>query len=260
MNRQLIRCGNYFGQHYKGVGTSSNIFLENQSSINSKVEDNIFRTLSNLYYSHLNLEKDKKRITVGGDHSISIATLAWTLNKYPKAKVLWVDAHADINTYDMSKSKNYHGMPLSYLTGMDYNSKFNFLSTRLNLKNLMYVGVRDLDNFEEEILNSNNIKHISVSTFNKNKFNKIYDFLEGNDYHLSFDVDAIDPEYIPSTGTPVNNGLKLESFLSFMKQLNTDKMINMDIVELNLELGNKEDIRKSFESIKQIEQIIIEKE
>ena len=50
-------------------------------------------------------EKSKKRLTLGGDHSVSIASLAWTLNHYPKSKIIWIDAHADINTFESSKTK-----------------------------------------------------------------------------------------------------------------------------------------------------------
>ena len=57
---------------------------------------------------------------IGGDHSMSIASVAYTLNRDPNAKVLWIDAHADINTYNSSTTKNLHGMPLSFITGLDY--------------------------------------------------------------------------------------------------------------------------------------------
>ena len=68
-----------------------------------------------------------KIINIGGDHSMSIATIASTLNKYPNTKVIYFDAHADLNTYKSSKSKHYHGMPLSFITGIDHHKKFSFI-------------------------------------------------------------------------------------------------------------------------------------
>ena len=254
MNRQIIRCGNYFGQIHKGVKMGANhIFNGEKNPIKSKLGNNIFSTLSNLYFNHNNLDLNTKRITIGGDHSISIATVAWTLNNYPRSKVLWIDAHADINTFESSNTKNFHGMPLSFLSGLDYNKNFNFIKSRLNLENLMYVGIRDLDNFEKEILNQHKIKYVTVDNFNRNNFDNIYDFIEDSDYHLSFDVDSIDPKFIPCTGTPVSDGLDLGSFKNFVNELNVDKMINMDIVELNLTLGDDKEFDKSLKSIFEIE-------
>ena len=58
---------------------------------------------------------------------MSIATVASSLNKYDNLKVIWFDAHADLNTYSSSQSKSYHGMPLSFLTGLDNDHRFNFI-------------------------------------------------------------------------------------------------------------------------------------
>lgn len=260
MNRQIIRCGNYFGQKHMGVSTGAkNIFYGKKNTIISKVEQDIFKTTSNLYFCHNNLKKNKKRITIGGDHSISIASLAWTLNNYPKSKVIWIDAHADINTFESSKTKNYHGMPLSFLTGMDYDKRFRFIKNKLNLNNLLYVGIRDLDSFEKEIIRDNNVEVLNVDNFNKNNFDKIFEFIGDNYYHLSFDVDALDPKYMPCTGTPVNDGLDLESFKNFIDQLTVDKMINMDMVELNLSLGDNNDFDKSLKTIIEIEEALSKK-
>ena len=62
---------------------------------------------------------------------MSIATIADTMNRYPNAKVIYFDAHADINTYASSNSKHYHGMPLSFVTGIDRDSKFTFIKNKM---------------------------------------------------------------------------------------------------------------------------------
>ena len=92
--------------------------------------------------------------TIGGDHSIAIGSVAGSLDFYKKdVSVIWVDAHADINTYEASETKNLHGMPLSFLTGLD-TSFINMNGNELLLDRLLYYGLRDVDKFEQELLDS----------------------------------------------------------------------------------------------------------
>jgi arginase len=249
----IIKCRNFFGQSKKGVYFAPDLMFKKEQSIESKIGTDLDSTLNNLYHTHNNLNKEQKRITIGGDHSTSIASIAWTLNNYPNAKVLWIDAHADINTRTTSPSNNIHGMPLAYLSGIEYSSNWKFIKNKLNLKNLMYVGIRDLDPFEKDILDNHQIQRVNVSEFNNNKFNKIINFLGDSTYHLSLDIDSIDPSFIPCTGTPSNNGLNINTFLDFIKVLNFKNMINMDIVEINLYIGTEVDKTTSLNNIKLIE-------
>ena len=253
MSRTIIKCRNFFGQPKKGVYFAPDVIFNKEKSIESKLGTDLDSTLNNLYHTHNNISKDQRRITIGGDHSTSIASVAWTLNNYPKAKVLWIDAHADINTRTTSPSNNFHGMPLAYLSGIEYSSNLKFIKNRLNLNNLMYVGIRDLDQFEKNLIVNYQIKHVNVSEFNDNKFDKIINFLGDSTYHLSLDIDSIDPSYIPCTGTPSNNGLNINTFLDFIKVLNFKNMINMDIVEINTEIGTELDKLNSINNIKLIE-------
>ena len=62
-------------------------------------------------------------MNIGGDHSMSIASCAYTLNYYKKSKILWFDAHADINSYERSSTKNIHGMPLHFLSQCNKNNE-----------------------------------------------------------------------------------------------------------------------------------------
>ena len=76
---------------------------------------------------------------------MAISTVDSSLNKYKDLKVIWIDAHPDINSFKSSKTKNFHGMPLSFLTGMDYNPKFNFIKNILPIKNILYIGIRKIN-------------------------------------------------------------------------------------------------------------------
>ena len=62
---------------------------------------------------------------------MSIATVSDSMERYADLRVIWVDAHCDINTYEKSSSKNYHGMPLSFLSGLDKNDSFDFIKNKL---------------------------------------------------------------------------------------------------------------------------------
>ena len=207
---------------------------------------NLFKNINALYQA--NQASTGKIVNIGGDHSMSIATIADSLNKYPTAKVIYFDAHADLNTYKSSKSKHYHGMPLSFVTGLDSDPKFAFIKNKLPFENLLYIGSRCWDPYEVNEVYKRNIKFLTPDMINKNfteSLNKILNFVGDGPVHVSFDVDSIDPKYIPSTGTPVKNGLELMKAKLILDKLNSGNIVNLDITELNMNLGTKADGKKS---------------
>jgi arginase len=246
------------GQLKNGVNKTPNIiksFLIKKNSNAELIYDipckgNLYKNLSNLY--SINESCKGKRINIGGDHSMSIATISHSLSRFENLKVIWIDAHADINTTYSTKTNNYHGMPLGFLTGLDFNEKFYFLQNKLDFKNILYIGLRDLDDYEKKIIKTCNIQCITTEDINNNfklAKGKVHKFIYGYRFHVSLDVDSIDPLYIPSTGTPVPNGIKLDRICDLIHGLIKNKnMINMDLCELNLELGNKNDQEKSLKN------------
>jgi arginase len=207
---------------------------------------NLFENLSELYKK--NKDSQGKIINIGGDHSMAISTIADTLNKYPDAKVIYFDAHADINTYKSSNSKHYHGMPLSFVTGIDSDKRFQFIKNLLPFENLLYIGSRCWDTFEVNEVYKDKIKFLTPDDINNNfekSFNRIMAFVGDSPVHVSFDVDSIDPKYIPSTGTPVKNGVEMKNAMTILDNLNNRNIVKMDITELNMDLGTKEDGIKS---------------
>jgi arginase len=208
---------------------------------------NFFKNIKGLYSA--NAKSTGKIINIGGDHSMSIATIADTLNKHPNAKVIYFDAHADINTYKSSNSKHYHGMPLSFITGIDHNKNFSFIKNNLPFENLLYIGSRCWDIFEINEVYNKKIKFLTPDDINndfENSLNKIKTFIGDSPIHVSFDVDSVDPKYIPSTGTPVKNGIYMNKAIIILDNLNNNnEIVNMDITELNMDLGKKQDGIKS---------------
>tara|TARA_A100001015_G_C15026858_1_gene730981 strand:- start:1519 stop:2343 length:825 start_codon:yes stop_codon:yes gene_type:complete len=192
------------------------------------------------------------RINIGGDHSMAIATIADSLQKYPDLKVVWIDAHPDINTRNSSATNNYHGMPLAFLSGLDHDSTFNFIEKKLDLSNLIYLGIRDIDEYEQKIINKHNITYYRVSECEKNVprvLTELDKVIGDNPIHISFDVDSLDPSVLDSTGTPVIGGLSLNIAQILLDYLAFKNWVNLDITELNLNLGNRE---KSLNNLKLI--------
>ncbi len=240
---------NSFKFHHVKVNNSRNII------------ETLNKNLRNLYEK--NKEVEGRRINIGGDHSMAIGSIAYTLNKHPNAKVIWFDAHADINTHEESSSKNVHGMPLSFLSGLTEarskaseteKYKFDFIKNKLDLKNLIYIGIRDLDEYEKKVIKDNNIQVIDVDNFNNADIYPLYlqimNFIKDDPFHLSFDVDSLDPTIIPSTGTSVKSGLLKFQTQTILRQLmRSKKLVNMDITELNISNDfSDEDNNKSLKN------------
>lgn len=219
-----------------------------------KDKNDFFTNIHDLYEMNKNVEGPK--INIGGDHSMSIATIADTMNRYPNAKVIYFDAHADINTYTSSKSNHYHGMPLSFVTGIDNDVKFTFIKNKLKLDNLLYIGSRCWDIFERDLIYKHNIKYIDSNELNndfENATNKILTFAGKSPIHISFDVDSMDKNLVPSTGTAVKGGIKLNISKDILQQIkNYTNVVNVDITELNMDLGTQKEKQKSLKNVHEL--------
>ena len=248
---RLINFPHLLGQKRLGVNKNGKYLkkvLKNEFidvRCNNSIRNGYPNMVNNLWKLYRENIFHEKKINIGGDHSMSIATVADSLNRTEEGelKVLWFDAHPDINTYQSSPSKNFHGMPLSYLTGLDENDDFSFIINKLPIQNIMYIGIRDINKYEQKIIDKYDMWTITPDEVNDDP-EECYQIMKsfvGNDpFHLSFDVDCLDPSIIPCTGTPVKNGLQLEQTKDIIdKLLDRHNLINMDITELNLDIGSK---------------------
>jgi len=166
-------------------------------------------------------------ITLGGDHSIGLSTVSASLNVHNDDFLLvWIDAHGDVNTNESSLSGNTHGMPVAGLLGLMKNDLSNNI---LKPENIIYYGIRDLDKFEEDFIRDNKIE---IAKTVEEVIKKISNYKK---IHISFDVDAIDPKYFPSTGTRVDNGISPKDVSTILQNC-TGKTIALDIVEFNPEI------------------------
>lgn len=251
MFRNIILFPHRFGQRRPGVDKTpyfiKSLLHPNSNIVESAVGKDIHINLYNLYQTNVLISGP--RVNIGGDHSMSIATVADSIRRYPDLKVIWMDAHADINTYDHSNTKNFHGMPLSILTGIEKESKLNFIRNRISPNNIMYIGVRDIDLFEQKIISEYEMRVVTIEEIHENPsaaWENIIHFIGNSPVHFSFDVDVLDPSVIPSTGTSVSNGLRLEPCKKIIDNMSRQRLISVDLTELNLTIGHVEERAKSL--------------
>ncbi|KAI8631439.1 arginase [Xylariaceae sp. FL1651] len=215
----------------------------------------VTQRLSEQVYSHA--KEGRMVLTLGGDHSIAIGTIAGTAKAVRERlgreiAVIWVDAHADINTPETSGSGNIHGMPVSFVTGLTTETKpeyFGWLKPEnmLSVSKLVYIGLRDVDAGEKRILRENGIKAFSMYDIDRHGIGRVVEMALahiGNDtpIHLSFDVDALDPMWAPSTGTPVRGGLTLREGDYICESVHlTGSLVAVDLVEVNPSLAADRD-------------------
>lgn len=217
--------------HVKRFLIKKNSSWNNCISVSKKDFDNILGYSKLMNYVYSSIKEDKIPLTIGGDHSIAIGTLSGSLEYYGDTlSTVWVDAHADINTMESSPSGNLHGMPLSYVSGLQDN--LLQVENKLDLDNLIYLGIRDLDEFEENIINEKNIKHLTSEELNNDK--EIDFNINTENIHLSIDVDVLDPKYMKSTGTQVEDGINLEKLYEILQWTkNQGNIVSIDLVEYN---------------------------
>jgi arginase len=138
---------------------------------NPRAVSSVTRRIADQTYAHA--REGRLVLTLGGDHSIAIGTIGGTAKAVRERlgglelAVIWVDAHADINTPETSGSGNVHGMPVAFVTGLAREEKeeyFGWLKPEnlLSVKKLVYIGLRDVDPGEKRILRENGIKAFSM--------------------------------------------------------------------------------------------------
>lgn len=216
-------------------------------------------------------------LCLGGDHSIGLGSTLAALEKGraaggPKVGVLWVDAHADTNTPITTPSGNIHGQPLSWLSNLEKLTTgscmseypgFGWLRGRIPqskeatnelLESVVYVGLRDVDAAEQSVIDgeyaplpidkmlqftSRDVTTLGVEEVMRRTLAH-FDSLEVEQIWVSYDIDAVNPAWVPCTGTDVDGGLSLYDSLYIPLALAADgRMLGMDNVELNVDIGPK---------------------
>eukprot|EP00980_Cylindrotheca_fusiformis_P004060 scaffold880_cov132-Cylindrotheca_fusiformis.AAC.56 len=211
-------------------------------------------------------------LILGGDHSIGIGSLTGLLRVHPDIGIIWVDAHADLNTPAISGSGNMHGMPLGLMldhppeTAVDFSALpgFDFLidGPRISPDQIVYVGLRDIDPTERVWIKNYGIKaftmydidHYGIGQVMDKAFDHLLKDNPDRPLHLSYDIDAVDPILAPATGTKVRGGLTFrEAHFVAEAVAQTGNLASGEIVELNPSLSDEDG---AFDTVELGEQLI----
>ncbi len=192
------------------------------------------------------LEAGKFPFVLGGDHSVAAGTVAGVAEFYrrqnQKIGLIWIDAHADINTPETSPSGNVHGMPLAAILGLGPAELANIcgFSPKVQRENCVLVGVRDIDTNEKENIRKAGIEAYTMRDIDERGMRTIMEEalrIAGRGtagYHVSLDMDWIDPEDAPGVGTPVRGGASYrEAHLAMEIIADHGRMTSFEIVEVN---------------------------
>jgi len=192
------------------------------------------------------LESGKVPIVLGGDHSVAAGTVAGVAEFYrrqnQKIGLIWIDAHSDINTPESSPSGNVHGMPLAAIMGLGPPELANILnfSPKVSPENCVLVGVRDIDAVEKENIRKAGIEVFTMRDIDERGMRTVMEealrMAERGTagYHISLDMDWVDPEDAPGVGTPVRGGATYrEAHLAMEIIADHGRMLSFEIVEVN---------------------------
>jgi arginase len=177
------------------------------------VEDEDDPSLKNLYSVYATAKNSARLVDeaikngnfpliIGGDHSISIGTIAGITVTYPELGVIWVDAHGDVNMHDTTLTGNIHGMPLAINMGFGLDQLTNtyYASPKIKPKNVVILGTRDLDDAEILFLKKHKITHYAMEEVRRKGLPQTMKEIEEkwkkngvHHLHISFDMDSLDP-------------------------------------------------------------------
>ncbi|KAJ8734095.1 hypothetical protein PYW07_014646 [Mythimna separata] len=207
------------------------------------------------------LREDRIAVTIGGDHSIGVGTVDGHYQVNNDMILIWVDAHADINTNKTSDSGSVHGMPVALLV-KEFSHYWPYLPTMdwqkplFSIKSLGYIGLRSVDHYERLAIEKYNVPAFAMEDVEEYGIKKSIEHVlkrldpEGRKpIHVSFDIDSLDALEAPSTGTPVRGGLSLREAINLMEIIHaTGRLRAIDLVEINPALGNETDRKVTIEA------------
>jgi arginase len=240
----VVDCGNVSGPPNPGlVKTNGYRNLTQVAAWNHEIHDAVYREL----------REDRLPILLGGDHSLSIGSIAAVArhcrDRRRPLRVLWLDAHTDFNTRELSPSGSLHGMPVSCLCGFGPRELLQIGGSTPAISPgwVRQVGIRSVDSGERRFVHEQDLEVFDMRCIDELGIRKVMesalrDLDSDTHLHVSFDVDFLDPEIAPGVGTTVAGGLSYREAQLCMEMIaDTGLMASLDIMELNpaLDVRNK---------------------
>lgn len=181
-------------------------------------------------------------LTVGGDHSLAIGSLAGLADTCERLGLLWIDAHGDFNTPETSPSGNAHGMCVAIACGHGHLELRGIADHDpfLAESDVFMFGVRDLDVDEKRTLDQTDVTLLDMQAWREQGVAQAVlaaaeQLAERCDHvHMSFDIDVLDASHVPGTGTPVGGGLAVAEALELLSAMSArDCLTSAEFVEYN---------------------------
>lgn len=199
------------------------------------------------------LEQGNLPVLLGGDHSLGIGSISAVARHCRETgkdlRILWLDAHADFNTSELSPSGNLHGMPLACLCGFGPRElvELGGATPAISPQWIRQIGIRSVDAGEKRFVHEQGLEVFDMRCVDEMGVRQVMDLaladLDANTHlHVSFDVDFLDPEIAPGVGTTVPGGPSYREAQLCMEMIaDTGALGSLDVVELNpaLDVRNK---------------------
>lgn len=212
------------------------------------------------------LDAGQTPVNILGDHAASIGTVAASATQVETLGVIWIDAHADINVESTTFSGHIHGMPVAALLGLMESTELNdlhFAGPKMKPEHMVYIGLRDVDPGEKEILAKHNILHYYWDEVVERGLDTclaeiIGRFQEVDKLHISLDLDSMDPQLIPGVSVPVPGGFTPEDTHQILRKLCREiPVVSVDLVEYNPELDRDDvSVKYVLETLELIEELL----
>ena len=197
------------------------------------------------------LRQGRLPILLGGDHCLGVGSITAVARHCrdtgKQLRVLWLDAHADFNTHDVTPSGNVHGMPVACLCGIgpDALTKLGGDAPAVLPAQIRQVGIRSVDQGEKRLIKEHGLDVYDMRYIDEVGMKRaMEEALEGMDadthLHVSFDVDFLDPSIAPGVGTTVPGGPNYREAQLVMEMIaDSGRMGSLDIMELNPALDSR---------------------
>jgi arginase len=192
------------------------------------------------------LSRGSLPLVLGGDHSVAVGTASGVSQYFREQNqrigLVWLDAHADMNTPESSPSGNVHGMPLACIVGQGPEELTKLFGYRPKVapENVVIVGLRDVDQTEKPHVREYGVHAFTMREIDERGMRSVMEEAlrlasDGTaGFHLSLDMDFVDPKDAPGVGTPVRGGVTYrEAHLAMEMICDSRRMLSMEVVEVN---------------------------
>ena len=238
--QQALEFNNFVLDDHGDLPITNNQNINGADSGHLKDISAVSEKLAGLTYNAL--QSGYIPVVLGGDHSVSIGSIAGAAKKANNLGVLWLDCHPDANTPETSPSGNIHGMTIAISLGYGHSELVNCsgFSPKVRPESLCIIGAKDIDRGEDEFLKKMGVKMFSLFDIEKNGIVSVMDsalklLTENCDLiHVSFDVDVLDPLIAPGTGIVSRGGLSYREITYIMESLGKRNLVSsLDVIEIN---------------------------